>query len=89
LYPISVIRRVIGKNQVCKIFLHLCAECRKIAHEELLRRVEFPENICDTCNDRFLCFTNKGFPPKPNVRFEKGVLQGEETQFYKKKRYRR
>jgi len=85
LYPVSVIRRVIGKGQTCNLFLHLCAECRKIPHEEILKRLNIPENMCDTCKDRFLCFTNKGKPPVPSS-LERGILQDEKTQFHKRRR---
>lgn len=85
LYPVSVMRRQIDEQgHTCNLFLHLCAECRGIPHEEVLKRMNVPD-MCETCKDRFLCFTNKGQAPAPS-RLEKGVLEEEKTQLHKRRR---
>lgn len=82
LYPVSIIRKRGENGFTCKLFLHLCATCRKLPHEEVLYRLNLPEGLCDNCKDRFTCFTNKTFPPPPSQKVF-GILQGEKTSFHK------
>jgi hypothetical protein len=61
-------KKVIDNNLVCNLVVHLCAKCRKIPHNELLKKFEVPDNLCDTCKERFVCFLNKGAPPMESIQ---------------------
>ena len=58
LYPVSVERKRFDDIHSCNLFLHLCFKCRQLPHAEVLKRLSAP-NMCDTCSDRFLCYTGK------------------------------
>jgi len=83
LYPVSILRKVITQQQSCLIFLHLCAECRKISHEEILKRLKLPDTLCDSCKNRFECFTNKEQGSYRQSYQRDGTLQGKKQPFYK------
>lgn len=85
LYPVSIMRKALPNGQSCNLFVHLCPECRKISHEEVLKRIndKVPKEICDTCNSRFLCFTEKGEKPLPS-KVQSGTLEGKKDWFHKR-----
>lgn len=82
LYPVSVARKVFGDGHSCNLFLHLCVECRQIPHKDVLERLNVP-NMCDSCKDRFKCFTEKYEKPLPSEQGS-GVLDGKRTFFHKR-----
>lgn len=82
LYPVSIIRRAFGEGHSCNLFLHLCAECRQIQHQEVLQRLNVP-NVCDTCKDRFMCFTEK-YERTPRSKANSGILDDERTWIHKR-----
>lgn len=83
LYPVPVIRKVINSWQSCAIFLHLCPECRKINHQELLKRLKLPEDICDSCGERFKCYTSKGDGAIPQSASRTAIIGGKKTTIHK------
>lgn len=92
LYPVTVMRKRLDKptdggnfpvGNTCNLFLHLCAECRTISHIDLLRRLQLPENICDTCKDRFVCFTVKSAEPI-NSQTSSAVVNNQRTKIEKR-----
>jgi len=89
LYPVTVMRKRIGiettysAKKTCNLFLHLCSECRTISHEELLVRLPVPETICNTCKDRFVCFTEKDSFPISSYETS-AVVNNKRTKIYKR-----
>jgi len=83
LYPVTIVRKTVNAWQSCSLFLHLCAECRKIPHHEILKRLKLPDGICETCEERFVCFTTKSNLPIPQSIPTSGILQGIRTVFQK------
>lgn len=75
LYPVSIMRKIITKTMACQLFVHLCAECRSIPHAKLLTKFQLPDNICDSCKDRFVCFSNKHSSPLPSMS-DKAIVDG-------------
>jgi hypothetical protein len=77
LYPVSITRRVM-EERVCNLFVHLCAECRKIPHNELLKRFKVPDDICNSCKDKFICFTTEGGSALPSIQ-QSAIVDGKRT----------
>jgi len=66
LYPVSIMTKRFDKEgHSCNIFVHMCSNCRKIPHSKVLEKLNIP-NMCDSCNDRFLCFTSLHMQPYPS-----------------------
>jgi len=83
LYPVTITRKVMANGNNCNLFLHLCVECRKIPHHEILKRMTVPTEICDNCKDRFVCFTEKGGKPF-NSEHKMGILDGKKQAIHKR-----
>lgn len=83
LYPVTIMKKSLDDGQSCNIFIHLCAECRKIPHNEVLSRLNVPTDLCDSCKDRFSCFTSKGEKPSPSSEHS-GTLEGKPTKLHKR-----
>jgi|GEM_PF-4758572 len=83
LYPVSIIRKVMDQGQSCNLFVHLCSECRQIEHKEVLNRMSMPD-VCDTCKDRFVCFTEKTSNYQPSSEQTQGTLGGKKTWLHKR-----
>jgi len=59
-----------SKESACKLMVMLCAECKMFTQDILLRDLAIP-GMCDSCADRFICFTTKEKESKPD-RFNTG-----------------
>jgi hypothetical protein len=76
LLPVSILRKKLDGDHTCNLFLHLCQKCRKIPHEELLKTIQLPGNICDTCKDKFTCYTNaQDNLPDGEMDYKSGLIK--------------
>jgi hypothetical protein len=82
LYPTTIERKrfneditnqtPLGEREVestCNFIVLLCEDCKKLPHETILRNKTFtlPSDICNSCKDRFRCYTAKQEQPHGSV----------------------
>ncbi len=76
-------RKSFDDTNTCNLVLLLCAKCRKIPHDKILEKVEDGiQSMCDTCPDRFVCYTSQYGEPTPSMKDNR-------TGFYKNPNVRR
>jgi hypothetical protein len=76
LYPTTVEQKRIEEDRpriqandvsACYIIVMLCNKCKMLPHKELRQKLKIPDTLCDSCSDRFKCYTLPNKPPENSV----------------------
>jgi hypothetical protein len=65
----------------CNVFVCLCLECKQKPHEVIMAQIKLPDEICDACVQKFLCFTeqhearNSSYKDWKNGFYKKGMKE--------------
>ncbi len=62
LFPVTIEKLNFDDNNTCNMLVPLCEECRQKPHSEIRQKMEVPD-MCETCSDRFSCYTSKHDQP--------------------------
>ena len=60
LYPTTILRLVFDGTNTCNFIVPLCKECKERPLSEIRKRLNLMlSNICESCPDRFNCYTTQ------------------------------
>ena len=60
LFPTTIERLVFEGDNTCNFIVPLCKECRGMPHSEVREKLNLEvTRICETCPDRFKCYTSR------------------------------
>lgn len=56
LYPVTIEKLNFDEENTCNMLVPLCEACRQKSHSEIRSKLGIID-MCETCNDRFSCYT--------------------------------
>jgi len=85
LHPTLIERRVFDGQNTCNFFIQLCDDCKKIPHNIIREKLDKQlQSLCNSCDDRFKCFTAQHTAPMKSYPTRDGVHRNTRS-----KRFRR
>lgn len=67
LYPVAIEILKFDDESSCNMFLPLCYTCRQKPHSQIRREIKIPD-MCNTCEERYTCFTSQHSEPDESIR---------------------
>jgi len=75
LYATTVERLSFEGVNTCNFIVLLCKECRGKPHAEIREKLNLEvEKLCETCPDRFKCYTSQHGQPEESRKYEQDPL---------------
>ena len=76
LYPTTIERLIFDEVNTCNFIILLCKECRAKPHSEVRNKLNLEvSSICETCPDRFKCYTSQHEGATESLVFQQDSLK--------------